>query len=66
MGCLSLLLASVSLPAVYWLPPLALAVATVVLLLHPDTREDFLDHDIAGSDVRAAKVFWVDREPGGS
>lgn len=63
MGCLSLLFASVALPAIYWLPPLGLAVATVGLLLHPETRTDFLRRDMAGSDVRAAKVFWVDREP---
>lgn len=63
MFCTSLGLASAALPAVSWLPPLVLGATTVGLLLHPMTRADFVRSDMAGSDVRAATVFWVDREP---
>lgn len=63
MFFISVLLASVALPALYWLPPLLLAATIVGLLLHPMTRADFLRRDMPGSDVRAARVFWTDREP---
>jgi hypothetical protein len=60
---LSVLFATVGLPASWWVAPALLGAAIVGLLLHPMTRADFARRELAGSDVRAARVFWVDRDP---
>jgi hypothetical protein len=59
----ALLLATVGLPLVWWIGPLFLGCSIVALLVHPDTREDFLepgfgrtrvDHTASVDDARAA------------
>lgn len=59
---LSFIVAAIGAPLSWWIGPFLFGVALVALLLHPDTRNEFLRRDGVATEQRASTVFWLDQD----